>query len=128
MMGKPDFRTIDSFYYDKTGRVIKKVSRQKRGYRGEFAVNNPCYIKTYQYGQNRQIETSWATYSDWSPYNIIETNKEVNEYVFYPNGLKWQWFYGNPGSTLSKVSYLVYELYPNSSLKSLSNLQHNLPQ
>ena len=111
MIGKPEYRSIDSFYYDKGGRLIKNVSRQKQGYLGEFAVGNLCWTRTFEYEKNKQIETTWTTYSDWEIDKTKTTSEELNEYVFYPNGLKWMWYHKPGGYPKSRLNYLVYEFY-----------------
>ena len=111
MIGKPEYRSIDSFYYDNIGRLIKNVSKQKQGYLGEFAVGNLCWTRTFKYEKNKQIETTLTTYSDWEIEKIKTINEEVNEYVFYPNGLKWMRYYKPGDYPNSRLDYLVYELY-----------------
>jgi hypothetical protein len=111
MIGEPEHRSIGSFYYDKTGRPIKYVRRQKRGYLGEIAVANLCWKKFFEYETNRQIETTLTIYSDWEIDKKKTTNKEVNEYHFYPNGLKWLWYHKPGDYPKSILSYLVYEFY-----------------
>lgn len=111
MIGKPEYRSIDSFYYDKTNRPIKIVSRQKQAYLGEFAVGNLCGTKTIKYEENKQIETTWTTYSDWEITKIKTIDEELNEYIFYPNGLKWMRYYKPGDYPKSRLNYLVYEFY-----------------
>ena len=102
MMGKPQYRRIDSFYYDKAGRLMKNVSRQNRGYLGEFAVNNLYRTITFKYENYKLIETTGTEDPEW---------EEVNEYVFYRNGLKWMWYYKAGSYPKSRLNYLVYEFY-----------------
>ena len=111
MIGKPEYRSVDSFYYDKTNRRIKIVSRQKQAYLGEFAVGNLCGTKNFKYEENKQIETSWTTYSDWEIAKTKTIDLERNEYVYYPNGLQWMRFYKPGDNPNSKLDYLVYEFY-----------------
>lgn len=111
MIGKPEYRSIDSFYYDKAGRLIKNVSRQEQGYLGEFAVGNLCWTRTFEYEKNKQIEATWTNYSDWEIDKTKTANEEVNEHVFYPNGLKWMWYHKPGDYPKSRLNYLVYEFY-----------------
>jgi hypothetical protein len=111
MIGKPEYRSIDSFYYDKAGRLVKNVSRQKQGYLGEFAVGNLCWTRAFKYEIDKQIETTWTNYSDWEIEKVKTTNEELNEYVFYPNGLKWMWYHKPGDYPKSRLNYLVYEFY-----------------
>jgi hypothetical protein len=111
MIGKDEYRSIDSFYYNKAGRLIKSVRKQKQGYLGEFAVVNPCWTRTFKYEKDKQIETKWTTYSDWKIDKTKAINEESNEYIFYPNGLKWMWYHKSGEYPKSRLSYLIYEFY-----------------
>ena len=111
MIGKTEYRSVDSFFYDKAGRLIKNISRQKQGYLGEFAVGNLCWTRTFEYATNKQTETTWTTYSDWEIDKTKSTNEELNEYIFYPNGLKWIWYHKPGNYPKSRLEYLVYEFY-----------------
>jgi hypothetical protein len=111
MIGKANYRSVDSFYYDKSNRPIKIVSRKKQAYLGEFPVINFSGIKTFKYEKNKQIETSWITYSDGESQKIKTVDLEVNEYVYYSNGLLWMRFYKTGGYSKSKLSFLVYEFF-----------------
>lgn len=111
MIGKTEYRSIDSFYYDRTGRLIKNVSRQKQGYLGESAVGDLCRTRTFQYEKNKQIETTWIAYSDWQIDKLKTADEEVNEYIFYPSGLKWMWYHKPGNYPMSRLDYLVYEFY-----------------
>lgn len=111
MLGKPEYRSVDSFYYDKTGRLIKNVGRQKKGYLGEFAVDNLRWTKTVNYEKQKQIETSWITHSALEIGKKKTANQQLNEYFFYPNGLKWMWYHKLGDYSKSRLNYLVYEFY-----------------
>ncbi|MBP6021951.1 hypothetical protein [Ferruginibacter sp.] len=111
MIGKPEYRSVDSFYYDKTNRPIKIVSRQKQAYLGEFPVGNLCGTKIFKYEGNKQIETTWTTYSDWEITKTKTIDEEMNEYIFYPSGLKWMRYYKPRDYPKSRLDYLVYEFY-----------------
>lgn len=111
MIGQPENRSTDSLFYEKSGRIIKKVRRQARGFSGEFIVNNIYSVKTFRYAKNRQTEITSITYSDSEINKPPVTTEEVNEYIFYPNGLKWMWYHKPDYGSNSRLNYLLYEFY-----------------
>ncbi len=111
MIGRPEYRSVDSFYYDKLNRRVKIVSRQKQGYLGEFAVGDLCGNKTFWYENNEQIVTTWTTYSDWEITKTKTIDLERNEYIYYPNGLLWMRYFKPSDYPNTKLDYLIYDFY-----------------
>jgi hypothetical protein len=111
MISKPNSRSVDSFFYDKNNRVIKITSRKKHGFLGEFGVENLCRVKLIKYETNKKTVTNYSTYTDWEPFKVKETEHEVNEYIYYPNGLEriWNLKIGHYDKTM--LDYSIYEFY-----------------
>jgi len=111
LAGKPEYRSIDSLYYNKANKLVKIVSRQQQAYIGEFAVNDFHLTKTISYETNKQTEKTYLTYALGGTDKINEDPAEVSEYIFYPDGLQQMWYHKSSGYSLSRLSYLVYEFH-----------------
>ncbi|MEO7310834.1 MAG: hypothetical protein ABIX01_10590 [Chitinophagaceae bacterium] len=111
MISKPDSRSVDSFFYDRNNRIIKIASRKKHGFLGEFGVDNLCRIELISYDTNKKTVTKYSLYNDWEPFQLKETELEINEYIYYSNGLKkiWNLTSGNYKKTM--LDYSIYEFY-----------------
>jgi hypothetical protein len=110
--GELAFRRTDSFYYDPAGRLIRNVGRQQQGYSGEMLISNLISTKTIEYSKNKRTEKNVLIYFDWTIGKMKTANRQEDEYVSYPSGLKWKWYHkSGVGFHMSILDYWVYEFY-----------------
>ncbi len=102
MLGDVERRSIDSFFYDKKGRLSKHINKQAAGFVGELIGYDISRIEIFEYGVNmmRKIET--LTYIDIEP---RKGDTIVNEYHYDQNGLCTQWVLN---ASTTKYSYTYY--------------------
>lgn len=109
MMGRPADRDIDSFFYDNKGRLIKKISRQRYGFLGEFAVTNITETDLFAYETNKMSVTSYLTYQEWDGGEEKTRRSETSDYVYYPSGLTKIRYWKIGDGTRSMLEYNTYE-------------------
>ena len=111
LIGPPDFRSVDSFFYDSKGRLVKRTSYQKRGFLGELTMTDLTRIELKTYATNRLLETSFATYRDWMSDTLKATNPSIYEYIYFPNGLEKMYYWENGSVKRSLMNVKQYEFY-----------------
>lgn len=106
IMGPKDARTIDSFFYDKQQRLVKRVNFIKNGYLFcRFIANDIRNTSSTVFGDSTTAVTSTCTYNNY-PEGIKTHYEEAKQYTHYNNGL-----IQTEKTTYSYYTY-QYEFYP----------------
>lgn len=111
MIGRPEYRAVDSFFYDKSNKLIERTSYQKQGYLGEFAIGDVTRTELIKYDLNKTTKTWFVKYSNWEQDQFKTTEIEIDEYIYYPNGLEKIWYRQSGDRNKSMLTYKVYEFY-----------------
>jgi hypothetical protein len=99
---------ITTFFYNSAKRLIKKTSLQKEGLAGELSASNIRDTEMFKYEKGKIVVTRLQSYT--ASFSQV-SNKEMNEYIFYPNGLLKIWNYKDGDNSLATLCYNIYRFY-----------------
>jgi hypothetical protein len=111
VIGPRENRAIDSFFYDKSNRLIKTTSFQKQGFVGDIPYADLRSFELIRYREHKTEITSFDTYLNWEHTKPDTSEVETSEYIYEPNGLLKIWFHQSGSRTKSMLTYNVYEFY-----------------
>lgn len=109
MIGNKNERYVDSFYYDKQKRLIKRVRHEQEGFVGEMRQQNIFYITEYFYSDTSIIEKKTTQYEDVFGKSERDVDMEY-EAVKQKNGLTYKtyWIRNNKKEMSATYDYNYY--------------------
>jgi len=119
LYGDPEFRKIDSFFYDKSNRISRIISTQKKRWSGEFIKYNAKTIIEIEYKNLSKRITITDSSNDFITGNSFidqkarkEIEKEEMIYEYLTDGLiVKEFFKSNSSGKMQLNHYYVYEYY-----------------